>query len=294
MPRDESASGEPQTFRSLPLDLQAVAYEELGETPQLKRDTVQELRKLISAEQDLRCPTDDAFLVKFLRARKYRVDDAFRTIRKYFRFRQLHRDLFDNLLPSRIMFDAITRQSKMLRILEERDQYGRAISILKPGVWSPEMCNLNEVFRAGIVIGELCMLDETTQVAGVVGVLDLEGLGVKHFRHYTPSVIKKFIQLAQDCHPMRMKGLYITNNPPIFELIYSFAKMFLNQKLINRIHFIGRDYEKLHKLIPRERLPEEYDGTLRNYDYDDFERRLQSMEDFFVELDEYGYREQQP
>ncbi|CAN8003233.1 unnamed protein product [Ixodes pacificus] len=102
---------------------------------------------------------------------------------------------------------------------------------------------------------------------------------------------------------MRLKAIYIVNNPPIFEVIYSIAKLFLKQKLVDRIyvlimrllpiHFIGRDYEKLHELIPRERLPEEYGGTLNNYDYDAFERGLRSMEVFFVELGEYGYREQE-
>ncbi|CAN8026931.1 unnamed protein product, partial [Ixodes persulcatus] len=95
------------------------------------------------------------------------------------------------------------------------------------------------------------------------------------------------------CYPIRLKAIYIINNPPIFEVIYSIVKLFLKQKLVDRIHFIGRDYEKLHELIPREQLPEEYGGTLSNCDHDAFERGLRSMEEFFVKLSEYGHREQE-
>ncbi|CAN8003241.1 unnamed protein product [Ixodes pacificus] len=291
----KSAPVEASAAGSLPHDLQSMAYEELGETPQLRKDAVLELRKLIHAEPDLRCPCDDAFLVKFLRARKYCVEKAFGAIRKYFRVKDLHPDIFQDLLPSKVMFDALIRQSKVITLLEERDHLGRLVgfAIVLPGAWDPEVCSLNEVFRAGVVIGEYGLLDEKTQVAGVVGILDLKGLSFKQVRHYTPSVIKTFMQLSQDCYPMRVKAIYIANNPPIFEAVYSFAKLFLKQKLVDRVHFIGRDYEKLHELIPRERLSEEYGGTLNHYDYDAFERSLRSMEEFFVELNEYGYREQE-
>ncbi|KAM7292883.1 alpha-tocopherol transfer protein-like isoform X1 [Ixodes scapularis] len=191
------------------------------------------------------------------------------------------------------MFDALIRHGKLITLPEERDHLGRLVVILKSGAWDPEVCSLNEVIRVGAVVGEYGLLDEKTQVAGVVVILDLKGLGLKQVRHYTPSVIKTFLQLFQDCYPMRVKEIYIANNPPIFEAVYSFAKLFLKQKLVDRVHFIGRDYEKLHELIPRERLPEEYGGTLNNCDYDAFERSLRSMEDFFLELCECGYREQE-
>lgn len=95
-------------------DLELLAERELGETPQLRKDAVAELRSLTAAEPDLRCPCDEVFLLKFLRARKYRVEDALRTIRNHFRMRQVHKDIFEDLLPSRIMFNALWRENKVL------------------------------------------------------------------------------------------------------------------------------------------------------------------------------------
>ncbi|CAN8026924.1 unnamed protein product [Ixodes persulcatus] len=74
--------------------------------------------------------------------------------------------------------------------------------------------------------------------------------------------------------------------------MYAVVKLFLSAKLIKRVHFIGQDYNQLHELVPGELLPEEYGGTLDNYDYDEFERALLSTDTFFVELGKHGYREQ--
>ncbi|KAM7292877.1 alpha-tocopherol transfer protein-like [Ixodes scapularis] len=188
----------------------------------------------LPGEPDLRCPSDDAFLVKFLRARKYSVEEAFSTIRKYFRVRKLHRDIFEDLRPSRVMFDAVFRRNKLAVVLDERDHLGRLVAILKFGAWKPDVCDVIDLFRIGVLGADYYLLDETTQIAGIVGILDLEGLSLKHFRHYTPSAVKKLIQLAQDSYPMRIKGIYVVNNPAIYEIIYRFAKLFLKQKIINR------------------------------------------------------------
>ncbi|KAM7293410.1 alpha-tocopherol transfer protein-like [Ixodes scapularis] len=98
------------------------------------------------------------------------------------------------------------------------------------------------------------------------------------------------VHRRNECYPVRLRGIYVVNNPPVFQLLYALVKLVLKPKLQRRIHIIGRDYQKLHKLIPRERLPEEYDGTLEKYDYDDLERKLLSQENFFVELGSYGYQ----
>ncbi|CAN8003225.1 unnamed protein product, partial [Ixodes pacificus] len=121
-------------MEGLPPDLKLVAKQELGETPQGRRDAVARLRTLVEEEPALQCPLDEEFLVKFLRGRKYRVEEAFEIIRKYFRVRLEYTDIFDNLLPSRIMFDAIFRRHKLLTVLKKPDSLGRRIILFKLGM----------------------------------------------------------------------------------------------------------------------------------------------------------------
>ncbi|XP_029848337.2 alpha-tocopherol transfer protein-like [Ixodes scapularis] len=270
-------------------DLKLLARRELGETPQVSREAVIQLRTLITEEPSLQCPLDEEFLVKFLRGRKYRVVDTLEVIRKYFQVRLEYTDIFDNLLPSRIMFDTIYRRHRVVAVLKEPDSLGRLIVVARLGVWNPSLCSMTELFRAIVLVAEYSLLDPKTQITGIVAVVDLEGLHFTHMLHYTVSEIKKAIKLTQECYPVRIRGIYIINNPPVFELFQPALKLFMKPKLFEKIHFIGRDYDQLYQLVPRERLPEEYGGTMAKFDYDEFEKTLSSAENFFLELGQYGY-----
>uniref|UniRef100_A0A131XZK6 Putative phosphatidylinositol transfer protein sec14 n=1 Tax=Ixodes ricinus TaxID=34613 RepID=A0A131XZK6_IXORI len=271
-------------------DLRLMAERELGETEQVKKEAVAQLRTLLAEEPDLNCQTDEEFLVKFLRSRKFRVQDTFKIIRNYFQARTQYKEMFEDLLPTHIKFDEVLRKNKLITILNECDPHGRRIAILKLGAWNPSICTLNEFFMASIVTVEYFLLDERFQIAGVVVVVDEAGLSLAHFRYYTPLEMRKFVKLVQDCYPVRVRGIYIINHPPIFELFYNVAKIFMNRKLVKRVRFIGRRYEELHKLIPPKQLPKDYGGSMNSYDYDGFEKELRSKQEFFTQLSQYGYK----
>lgn len=53
------------------------AYRELGETPEVVAASLKQMRRFIYAERDREFTrTDDAFLLRFLRAKKFDVDKA--------------------------------------------------------------------------------------------------------------------------------------------------------------------------------------------------------------------------
>lgn len=92
-----------------------------------------------AADLLLQCPMDDAFLVKFLRCRKYRVDATFNTIRKYFRAKQDQPELFRGLLPGCFNYDLIVRKNRLMMLLEEKDSHGRAVAWVKLGEYQSEL-----------------------------------------------------------------------------------------------------------------------------------------------------------
>ncbi|CAN7947609.1 unnamed protein product, partial [Ixodes pacificus] len=178
-------------------DLQLIAEGELGETQQVKKDAVARLRTLLAEEPDLKCQVDEEFLVKFLRSRKFRVQDTFKIIRNYFQARTEYKEIFEDLVPSHIKFHEVLRKNKLITILKECDPHGRGIIMFKFGAWNPSICTLDEFFRASIVTVEYFLLDERFQIAGVVIVVDESGLSLAHFRYYTPFEIRKFVKLIQ-------------------------------------------------------------------------------------------------
>ncbi|KAH9369062.1 hypothetical protein HPB48_002592 [Haemaphysalis longicornis] len=132
---------------ALPFKLQRIAEEELGETPAKKREAVEELTQLllvirlssrlmflfvhpitaVTAEPGLDANTDVAFLLRFLRVRKYNVDLALQTLRKYYSNRAACPSIYREFLPSK----APAAARKLLMVLPDKDVHGRPIFLCK-------------------------------------------------------------------------------------------------------------------------------------------------------------------
>ncbi|KAH9374170.1 hypothetical protein HPB48_002353 [Haemaphysalis longicornis] len=243
-------------------------------------------------DPSLHSPTDDAFLTKFLRARKYDVDKAYKNIKKYFQARKNQPDLFTDLNPSSIAFDVVCRKHQLVTLSHGRDPNGIPVAMVKPGTWSTDICSLKDFLRVCAVHLEYLLLDEEVQIKGVVIVWDMKGLSLYHLTQYTPSVLKRLFNLVQDCFPMRIKAVYVTNNPVLYDILLAIGKSLMKAKLFQRIHLLGYNVEKLRGLVPDDLIPEADGGTHESYDYDETERELQGRADFFREISDYGVRDE--
>ncbi|KAH7968916.1 hypothetical protein HPB52_012622 [Rhipicephalus sanguineus] len=280
----------PKVGGDMTADLEEMARRELGETPEVKAKSIETLRRLLSEEPWLECPTDEEFLVKFLRARKYDVEEALKNIRKYFRVKQETREMFDNLNPYSVPFDSTCREHRLVTVSRQRDSLGRGVVLLRLGAWNSGMCSLIDYFRVSLVQVEWLLFQQDVQIRGVVFVLDFKGLSVYHITQYTPYFMSKLLYLMQDCYPIRVKALYVTHNPALFDILFAAAKRFMKPKLLQRVRLLGHDLEKLHSLLPADVIPKEAGGTLELYDYDKLEKDLQSKAKFFDDISRYGYR----
>ncbi|XP_077559984.1 alpha-tocopherol transfer protein-like isoform X2 [Haemaphysalis longicornis] len=235
-PNDEAALSE---------ELKAIAYRELGETPEVRRESLEKLRELLADDPSLHSPTDDAFLTKFLRARKYNVDKAFKNIKKYFQARKNQRDMFEDLNPASTAFDVACRKHQLVTLSHGRDSNGIPVVMVKPGTWRTNICSLTDFIRVCAVHLEYLLLDEEVQIKGLVVVWDLKGFGLYHVTQYTPSVLRRLFSLVQEVFPMRLKALYVPNNPVIFEIFLAFAKPLVKSKLFQRVTSFRRPMEAL-------------------------------------------------
>lgn len=259
------------------------------EMEKMKQDAMRKLRELLAGETQLKCPDNDAFLLKFLRARKYNVDSAFKNIKKYFKVRRNHPELFDELDPDFVLFDTVCRKHKLVTLSREKDAKGRAIIVLNLGTWNTDICKLDDFFRIGTAFVEHLLLDDEVQLKGVIFVMDFKNLGLYHSTQYTIPVIKRLFSLMQDCMPLRIKGFYVTNNPALFDILFAIAKHFMKTKLVRRTHLFGTDWNRLRSFIPDDVIPEEGGGRLETYDYDVMERDLKSRTEYFKEMRSWGY-----
>lgn len=74
-------------IKQLSEELQKIAYEELGETPEIISQDLQTLKSWIEQQPYLRVRTDDQFLVQFLRGCKYDLEAAKKKVDYFFAFK---------------------------------------------------------------------------------------------------------------------------------------------------------------------------------------------------------------
>lgn len=117
---------------SLTEELVTKAREELQEKPEWRLRDVQALRDMVRKEcPNLSTSLDDAFLLRFLRARKFDYDRALQLLVNYHSCRRSWPEVFNNLKPSALK-DVLA--SGFLTVLPHTDPRGCHILCIRPGI----------------------------------------------------------------------------------------------------------------------------------------------------------------
>lgn len=243
-------------------ELQEVARKELRESPELQKEAVVQLRELLKAETDLKCPLDnDAWLIRFLRPCKYYPESALKLVKNYYSFKVKHANVYEGLKPSN---EKNIFEHNILTVLPNRDQHGRRILIIELGKkWKHNKCSLDEVFKGCVLYLEAAVLEPSTQIAGAVVIFDMDGLSLQQTWQFNPPFAKRIVDWLQDAVPLRIKNIHIVNQPYIFNVVFALFKPFLREKLKTRIIFHGTDRKSLHQYISPKCLPDCYGGTVQ-------------------------------
>ncbi|KAG6450369.1 alpha-tocopherol transfer protein-like [Manduca sexta] len=266
------------------------AENELRETPEIVKQSLDELRQLLKEDKSLFVPVEkDEFLLKFLRPCKFYPESALKKIQAYYKFRQTHSNYCHDLLPSavRTPFD-----HSIVSILSPRDQHGRRIMVVESGErWNPRLVPLKDTFR-GLQLGlEAAMAEEQTQVCGVVAIMDMKGLSFTHVMQFTPSYAKMMVEWIQECVPVRLKAVHIINQPYIFNMLFALFKPFMREKLRARIYLHGSDMRSLRAHIDAKALRKRHGGLLPEPEIpgEVLWGMLHHYEDDFKVANSYGY-----
>ncbi|XP_057672830.1 retinaldehyde-binding protein 1 isoform X3 [Diorhabda carinulata] len=242
-------------------EVQEIARKELNENPDTKREAIAALRDLLKEEKDLKVPLDnDLWLVRFLRPCKFYPESARDLIKRYYKFKVTHADVYDGLMPSK---EKNIFEQNILTVQPNRDQFGRRILIIELGKkWKTDEVTLDEVYKGCVLFLEAAMLEPETQVCGAIVIFDMLGLTLSQTTKFTPGFAKRIVDWLQDSMPLRLKNIHIVNQPYIFKIVFAFFKPFLREKLRSRIIFHGTDRKSLQQYISPKCLPECYGGTL--------------------------------
>ncbi|XP_052239474.1 alpha-tocopherol transfer protein-like isoform X1 [Dreissena polymorpha] len=257
------------------------AEEELNEKPQWRSRDIQALRDMVLKKPELKIRTDDAFLLRFLRAKKFDYDRAFNLLVRHYEMKadEKNKSLFLNLRPASIKH---VLEAGVTGVLPHRDKLGRRVIMFRPGRWDPSKYPIDDIFRTNfLTLTTLLEEEEEIQICGIILLADLKHMGWKQTKKIKPFYAKKMFKAMEDCFPMRFKGIHYLNEPAVFDYIFAIMKPFLKEKILSRVHFHGNKYHELKEYIDEEHLPSDYGGQGPPFSNEDWMKTLMDSDSHF-------------
>lgn len=180
----------------LSAETQHKAKLELNEDPDTRDAKIQLLRDRMVYRPDLPFKrTDNKFLLRFLRARKFDEERAFKLLCTHIEFQKHNRHFFRGLnLPElrHVLGEGFPG------VLPSTDSNGSRVLVLFPGRWNKDLFSFEEIVKALLFTMEELLTEEETQVNGVVAIIDFSGWSIKrHARYISTHELRSVINIFQ-------------------------------------------------------------------------------------------------
>ncbi|CAG4955697.1 unnamed protein product [Parnassius apollo] len=239
----------------------AIALELCNENPSTRNTSIMELREMLYERGECNPHrTDDAFLLRFLRARHFIVPRAHKLLVRYCNFRTQYPHLYEGVDLWGLTKVKDAYEGSML----DRPDVGR-LSIFRFGTWDPSEFSVDDLVRAGMAMTEIGIRQPKMQVLGGTVIVDLEGITLKHVSTLTPTIAHQIVCLMGVAVPARLRSCHIINYNWLLNSFFYIFKRFIPQETWDRIFFHGHDLKSLHQHIDPACLPTRYGGTCRNH-----------------------------
>ncbi|XP_043789105.1 retinol-binding protein pinta-like [Apis laboriosa] len=261
----------------------------LNETDEIRPIKIAEIRQWIIQNNDLYAPTDDFFILRFLRACKFNVEKTKSKLWNYYKQRANLPEWYSNRNPFLPELQELFNLGVFLP-LRKLDNQGRMIVIIRVAAHSPSRHKISDMLKASLMILDIALRDhESVTIYGITSILDLDNITYEHVLQLPPNVIRNLVHAWQGCYPVRIYSLDFINAHRFVNTVLNIFRSFMNTKLKQRVHVHSRDKLKLHETLPKNILPKEYGGTngtvkeLSEY----WKHVVEENQEWFIEEEKY-------
>jgi len=281
---------EVQSYTMNPAALRKIAETELCENPKTRKKALRELRDWLKSQNHISgCRTDNSFLLRFLRMKKFEVTDTIKVLEKYLKMRCQNPEWFADLNIAEPKLNQLISEGYCF-VLPERDSRGRKVVYSRAAAMDASLFTANDVMRAHLLTFEALLEDEDVQVNGVTYVFDESDVNWSHISIWTPSEVSKAFSCCERALPLRHREINMVHLPWTMSLVFQFAKSLLSQKLRERFQTYA-NFDKLTENVPASILPAEAGGSIpMSVMIDQWKAVLEERRETILSLDrvEYG------
>ncbi|KAL3275957.1 hypothetical protein HHI36_020691 [Cryptolaemus montrouzieri] len=254
--QDESRETGEILFQKLEL-----AKTEIEENDKIKEQCLQQLKEWISQNGDIEnCLTDDNFLLRFLRTRKYSLFMAEQMILKYLNFRKKfvrYMGMMDYLEPN--VNDLMS--NGYLFASPFRDSEGRRVVIYDIAKFDLQKHSNDDMARAHAIAYETIIEDEETQILGVNHIADMSGISPAFTTLFSVTEFTRLITWGEQSIPLRHKEINLLNVPTALKYVYDYALSKMSKKLRHRFE-VHDSFSSLTAKVDKKCLPLEFGGVM--------------------------------
>uniref|UniRef100_A0A182WJG3 CRAL-TRIO domain-containing protein n=1 Tax=Anopheles minimus TaxID=112268 RepID=A0A182WJG3_9DIPT len=267
-PGERSTMARAQTFfpcvghsgtEELAVQLEEIAATELREDDKLREQALSAMREWIRQNGRLhRCRTDDRFLLRFLRVKKFSVPRACEMLERYLTMRQTYPRWFSRLDPEHPDLVAVLDACCMLPIGRDPTS-GRIVIFGVVRNFDAHRYNSDTMIRLNMLVAEALLDEEANQIAGFTHIFDNGGMTMSHVTCWTLDNLAGYLRSVINCVPVRLKENHFVGVPTFAAQISKYCLSFASEKLRSRIH-CHSTVEELRAKVSPELLPLEYGG----------------------------------
>lgn len=201
---------------------------------------------------------DDYFLIRFLRAKKFKQEKALKCLENYHKVRKEMPEVFEKVQSPILLKNIFDKL--ILYMLPGKAADGASIMMYRPGLLDKDV-NMYDVMAYSVLSMEKVLEDESAQICGLRSLEDLDNFNLSLMLQISISDLAKMNKIWLEAMPMRFKAAHLINEGKVYDAIMTMFKPFMKKKILDRVRIHGSDYQSIHEFVDPKILPPYLGGS---------------------------------